>query len=276
MTRTQTKVSRYPDPHMLVVLPPNHGAMFNLKFTSDDRQWLSREHPLLKVEENADSTVILGKLEFSMFYDPDNGQFVVFPQKDQKGNGVLINDKYDVKIVLPRLPSPDLPKVYAEGQRLTDVARKKSLPIYDLHFSFDGSACLYVAGKEREYFPNDFDFKIFMNQLVIPFFYAQSYFQKFNEWPWGEYAHGILGMFEWYNEQTNPSKSDVKQELDRLKQSDDWNLIARYFGKDNWFKGHNRCLCGSGQRIRNCHKPALEGMWKFGKDLNKYDISPNV
>ncbi|MFH1601641.1 MAG: hypothetical protein ABIB61_01655 [Candidatus Shapirobacteria bacterium] len=246
--------------------------MFNLKLTPEDKGWLSGEHPLLKIEENPSSVVISGGLEFEMIYEPVENHFLVFPPKNYKGKGVLIEDRYGIKIVVPKSISSDLPKVYAEGSRLIEVAKQKSLPIYDLHFSFDGSACLYVVGKEKEYFPNGFDFKIFINQLVIPFFYAQTYFQKFGKWPWGEYAHGIVGIFEWYNEQKIPNKSDVEQMLKRLRQSGEWGSIAERFDKGNWIKGHSRCLCGSGEKIRNCHKAALKGMWKFGKDLKKYEI----
>jgi len=251
---------------------PNHGAMFNLKITPDDKKWLSREHSSLSVKESSDSVVISGRLEFEMIYEPDKKQFLVFPPKNHKSKGGLIQDRYDIKIVVPKSTSSELPKVYATGTRLSEVAKQRSLPIYDLHFSFDGSACLYVAGKEREYFPNDFDFKIFMNQLVIPFFYAQTHFQKFGKWPWGEYAHGILGMFEWYNEQGNPSKSDVEQMLERLKQSGEWGFIAGRFNRENWVKGHSRCLCESGKKMRSCHHTALEGMWKFDRGLKKHNL----
>lgn len=249
----------------------NHGAMFNLRLTSDDRKWLSKEHPTLKVEENPESVIISGGLIFEMVYEPDSDKFFVFP-KNYSGKGVLIRDQYDIRIIVSKTSSPDLPKVYAIGSRIAEVAKQKSLPTYDLHFNFDGSACLYVAGKEKEYFPDDFDFKIFMNQLVIPFFYAQSYFQKFNEWPWGEYAHGIMGMFEWYSEQEKPSKSDVEQTLVRVKKSGEWSSISGKFYKGNWFKGHSRCLCGSNKKIRICHPVALEGLWKFGRDLKKYKV----
>jgi len=254
---------------------PNHGAMFNLELSSDDRKWLSKEHSSLKVEENLGSIVVLGSLTFEMVYEPDDDKFFVFP-RDYKGKGVLIKDQYDIRILIPKTSAPDLPKVYAIGSRITDVAKQKSLPTYDLHFNFDGSACLYVVGKEKEYFPNDFDFKIFMNQLVIPFFYAQSYFQKFGEWPWGEYAHGISGMFEWYNEQENPTESNVKQMLERLKIADDWKLISGKFKGKNWVKGHSDCLCGSGKKMRNCHNIALRGMWKFGNDVKKHNLDQNI
>lgn len=254
---------------------PSHGAMFNFKLTSDDRKWLSSEHPSLKVEEDLESVVIVGELAFEMVYVPDKNKFIVFPPKNYSGRGTLIKDKYDIRIVVPKINSPDLPKVYATGPRITEVAKRKSLPTYDLHFNFDGSACLYVAGKEKEYFPDDFDFKIFMNQLIIPFFYAQSYFQKFDEWPWGEYAHGIMGIFEWYSEQDNPSKSDVEQTLVRIKNSGEWSSISGKFNKGNWVKGHSRCLCGSGEKIRTCHPTALGGLWKFGRDLRKYKVNPD-
>lgn len=260
---------------MSEVPPQNRGAMFDFSLTSNDKAWLTKEHPTLNLQEIADSVVIFGILKFEMVYEADNDSFTIFP-KNYKGSGVLIKDEYEIKIVLPKFGSNDLPKVYETASRITKVAKNKSLPRYDLHFSFDDSACLYVAGKEKEYFPQGFDLRTFINQLVIPFFYAQTYFEKFDKWPWGEYSHGMLGMFEWYNEQQNLSQSDVGQMLDRLRQSGVWRSIYQRFKGKNWVKGHTPCMCGSGTKIRNCHNAALIGMWKFGADMQKNGLNSDI
>lgn len=253
----------------------NHGAMFDFSLTPDDRAWLSKEHPTLYFRETADSVLFSGTLKFEMVYEVDKDRFMVFP-KDYKGSGVLINDEYEIKIALPKSGSNELPKVYETASRITEVAKHKSLLKYDLHFNFDDSACLYVAGTEKEYFPEGFDFKTFINHLVIPFFYAQTHFQKFGKWPWGEYSHGMLGMFEWYNEQQNHSQSDASQMLDRLEQSGEWGSISQKFKGKNWVKGHARCMCGSGNKIRKCHNTALMGMWKLSKDIKRYNLTLNI
>jgi hypothetical protein len=61
--------------------------------------------------------------------------------------------------------------------------------------------------------------------------------------------------------------------LERLRKSSEWEPISGRFNKGNWFKGHNSCLCGSGVKIRSCHHAALEGMWKFGKNLMHHDLN---
>jgi len=260
---------------MSEIPPQNHGAMFDFSLTSDDKSWLSSQYPTLGLEETADSVVVSGKLKFEMVYDADKDSFTISP-KNYKGKSVLIKDEYEVKIVLPKSGSNDLPKVFETASRITEVAKNKSLPKYDLHFNFDDSACLYVAGKETEYFPEGFDFKIFINHLVIPFFYAQSYFQKFEKWPWGEYSHGMLGLFEWYNEREDHSQADVDQMLNRLKLSGEWGSIAQRFKGGSWVKGHSLCLCGSGNKIRKCHNSALMGMWKLGKDVKMYGTTSSI
>lgn len=260
---------------MLEVHPPSLGAMFDLTFTPEDKEWLFHEHPSLKISDVSGVTVLSGKLKFDMIYEDKGNNFIVFPKK-YKGDGVHIKDEYEIKIILKSSNISELPQVFETASRISGFAKKCNLPLYDFHVNGDQSVCLCVAGKEREYFPNGFDFKLFINQLVIPFFYAQTYYQKFNKWPWGEYAHGILGIFEWYNEKNEVEKEELEKILDRIRLSSEWKSLASKFRGKNWVKGHTTCLCGKGERIRKCHPNALAGMWKLNDDLEKFGLKNKI
>ncbi|EKD52682.1 MAG: hypothetical protein ACD_61C00274G0001 [uncultured bacterium] len=259
------------DPLMLVTHRLNHGVMFNLVLTPEDKSWLTKEHPSLNVGGESDEIVISGSLKFDMVYERDSNRFIVSPVS-YRGDGYRIKDQYEVKILLQPSNISELPQVFETASRITSFAKECNLPLYDFHVNGDGSVCLCVAGRDQEYFLNGFEFKLFVNQLVIPFFYAQTYYQKYRKWPWGEYAHGILGLFERYNEKPAVTKGEFEKILNRIQLVSGWAILAPKFRGENWIKGHTICLCGKNEKIRKCHSNALAGMRKLKNDLLKYRI----
>jgi hypothetical protein len=71
----------------------------------------------------------------------------------------------------------------------------------------------------------------------------------------------VEGVIEYYSELLGMKKSPLIAEFMRL--------LAR----KNRLKGHERCLCGSGERLRNCHRELLYSIrekvaWQYvAKDL---------
>lgn len=260
---------------MLEVYPPNLGAMFDLTLTPEDKKWLSDEHPSLKISDTSGVTKLSGKLKFDMVYEDKEGQFVIFPKK-YSGSGVRIKDEYEIEILFCKGGVSELPQVFETGSRIANLARDKRLPLSDFHVNGDGSVCLCVVSKEKEYFPVGFKTRVFFNQLVIPFFYTQTYFHKYGSWPWGEYGHGILGIFEWYNEKKSVDRSDTEEMLHTFKLAPEWNLISAKFKGRDQIKGHMICFCGKNMKIRKCHPQALAGMWKFKNDLVRFKLKNEI
>lgn len=260
---------------MLGVRLPSLGAMFNLNLTPGDRKWLVQKYPSLKIRDDSDVTILFGTLKINMVYEDKGGNFVIFPKK-YDGSGVCIKDEYEVKILFQKSNITELPQVFETGSKIKNLARGKGLPLSDLHVNGDGSVCLCVAGKEKEYFPDGFKTQVFFNQLLIPFFYAQTYFRKYGNWPWGEYGHGILGIFEAYYEKQNTDRLAAEEMLRTLKLSSDWNLISAKFKRRDQIKGHMICPCGKNMKIRKCHPQALAGMWKFKNDLAKFNLKTKI
>ena len=123
-----------------------------------------------------------------------------------------------------------------------------------------------------EKLPNGFNLRDFFYNLLIPFFYQQSYFEANNIWPWGEYAHGILGLFEWYSKIGAITKTDLQVFINRLSQYPQWESIKIKLTQKEGIKGHHNCICGSSKRLRDCHPNVWRGLWKLNQDIIKFDV----
>jgi hypothetical protein len=103
---------------------------------------------------------------------------------------------------------------------------------------------------------------------VVPFFYGLSYYDRHSKWPWSEYSHGDLGIFEFYveNKKNDNNPKLVKTCYDSLSEIGKKLIIDK-----KRIKGHWPCICGSKEKFRKCHKLALEGLWALKNDLGKLE-----
>jgi len=181
--------------------------MFDLSVKDEDAKWLKEHYLGLKLHRKEGSIAeIVGVLSFSMTFLQEEKLYVINPNPDYS-DGVKIEDEYQIRIELKRSKFSNLPQVYETDYRLLRVAESRGIQKEDLHINpTSGSACLCIKPEENIKLPNGFNLQVFFNELVIPFFYAQSYFEKNNSWPWGQYSHGVLGFIEWYLEQANSTR----------------------------------------------------------------------
>ena len=79
---------------------------------------------------------------------------------------------------------------------------------------------------------------------VHNFFLGQSLIEAGEPWPFGERKHGFEGLLESYGELIGTTEVTV---------------ISKYLEclSKKEIKGHWDCPCGSGKRIRDCHKASL-------------------
>ena len=113
----------------------------------------------------------------------------------------------------------------------------------------NGVACLCSRSETRIHWPWGSDITSFVSKLVHPFFVGQFYYDTHGSWPpTGERAHGKEGILETFRELLselgNPSESQIKEFL---------LLLVR----KNEPQGHESCPCGSGKRLRNCHREMM-------------------
>lgn len=231
--------------------------MLSLVLTKDDQDWLREKYPDLTITDKSGVVVVAGMFSFDAIYN------------DQR-----IADSYEVRIDLKSSALSELPRVRETKSRIKQVAKDKNIDLADLHTYMDGTACLCVKPAELQYFPDKFYFQKFMEELVVPFFFAQSFFEKNGSWPWEAYGHGGLGWLEWYFDQGVVSSSTTLEFLENLHFEHDWKRIRRALTRKGGVKNHRACLCGSTKSYKNCHQKAFNGLQKLFIYFKTLGIKP--
>lgn len=144
----------------------------------------------------------------------------------------LINDSYLLKISIdPRFPNI-LPNVYEiEGKIPREI---------DRHIFSSGKICLGSPLSLQLAYSEDPTINGFIEMCIIPFLYANSYFERNEEYPWGDLDHGYSAVIDDYLDifkLTNQS-----QLIQALK-----ILIASTFNANKM-----RCPCGCRKRFKQC------------------------
>lgn len=113
---------------------------------------------------------------------------------------------------------------------------------YDHKFE-DGSLCLAVPAERSLVFHQEPSLLGFVSNLVVPYFYGYCYSRKYGIHPFGERSHGG-GIVEYF--------------VETLQLSNDLNaLVVLDYLQKYGFNAQKSCPCGSGRRVRHCHKEIL-------------------
>jgi len=163
-------------------------------------------------------------------------------------NNVPITDSYFITITIPKNYPNSLPSVFEINSK---ISRRFE------HFLADGSLCLGVQTEIKEKMKKNPTLLYFVDSFVISYLYSFSYYAKYKQMPYGERAHGLDGIFEFYKEKlVVKTKTDVIKMLDFICYKD--------------YRGHLECPCGSKIKTRNCiHKEILMEM-KHNDFMNEY------
>lgn len=138
-----------------------------------------------------------------------------------------------VEIILP----PDYPESHPVARETTGITKV-------FHTNHDGTLCLGSHLAVKSTFARYPTLLGYMEELVIPFFYAFFYKEKFGGMPFGELSHGGEGLLEYYLELFDVGESASVLGLIRILADDD-------------YRGHLLCPCGSGAIVRKCHGEQL-------------------
>jgi hypothetical protein len=147
--------------------------------------------------------------------------------------------EYGICILLPDRYPKQLPMLFCNDPKL---------PIgnIDRHILSDGSACLGVYTDIMTRWSKHPNIVYFLDNLVAPFLVWQAYYDAHQKPPsWGQRSHFTEGIIEYYAELLGRIKK--RSVVDFMK------LLAR----KNQPKGDEMCPCGSGERLRNCHRQLL-------------------
>lgn len=221
-----------------------------LMLNESDKEWLKEKYPGLVIEPDK----ITGTIKFIGAYSAPFDKFWqiekgVIPSKDAYilGGSFLVHIQKEAGRRFPTLYLDD----------------KKIEKIPDRHLNSNGTACLYSPLEESFILPTS-DFKIFFQQLIIPFLYGQLFFDRKRRWPWRDYSHGVSGILESY------FYSDCKIKADdclvEIKKCKEWQDIKKILVQKK-IKGHTACFCPKKDYVRRCHPDAWKGVVKLQEDI---------
>lgn len=152
-------------------------------------------------------------------------------------------DRFQIEIQLPANFPGGIPRVRETGRRIPRIA--------DRHMYPDGTACLFVDEDWIMANPEGTDWLTFLNGPVLNFFIGQCLVEAGAGWPFGERSHGARGILECYAGLTG---------------ANDLRIAYHYLQtlSPKKVKGHWPCPCGSGIKIRDCHKQMI---WDLKKKI---------
>ena len=268
--------------------------MINYLPNKQDIDWLEIFQNQLSFELFDNVLYLKGLLIVDMIYNPYTFNYILYPNpiEIEKYYQYYIKDKFNIKIPLSWDNNNLFPKVFEIGNRIKNFAKIKNIRLINLHyFSSTDSVCLCLPIEEKKYLPNGFNLIEFFESLVIPYFYSYSYYEHYLKYPWGDYSHGQIAYFEYYqnNEIKNPllfyrnfsilTKKYLHLRLQKEKNSSNcicncflhWENIPKLFSYsycsnttykriDNlYYTKCNKLYC-------NCHNLATRGFYKFKKN----------
>lgn len=104
----------------------------------------------------------------------------------------------------------------------------------------DGTACVLLPDERWRLWPPGTPLLNFFTGPLHSFFLAQSLVEAGEPWPFGQWAHGAKGVFQYYRE---------------VLKTADLRVITTYleYCTAKKVKGHWPCPCGSNRRLRDCH-----------------------
>jgi len=227
---------------------------------NEDIKWIEQNYPGLR---QIDSSTFEGNLSFQMLRV--NNKYYINPTDDlikkvNEPDYLYICDSYKIKIIWDEKWS--YPTTYEVGGRLASVASRLGKNLHDLHqFPANASLCLASPMDLINKFRSGFKIKEFVEDYLVPYFFAQSHYAQKQEWLWGELSHGYVGLLEWLGRLEKYTDQDSKVTYYTLFLYADKDKILELL--NSRCRNHKPCPCGSGKKTRNCHSDLQVGITKI-------------
>ncbi len=245
--------------------------MFNLTVTKRDRKWLRSSFRRLDIIYD-DPTRIEGILDFDMYYDAERDECILNPSKEHWIDPRRIKDAYEIEITFSHSRFSALPQVRETGERIRIVAQERGDKLEDLHINkyLNDTACLCMQMEEKELFPEGFSLNVFVQQLVVPFFYWQSYLERQGCSPWDGYSHKVEGVLEWYEDnKTKVSSESLGKCIDLLRELEKGPRTVELLLSDT------PPIVASMDLIPLFRYKAYKGFWQMREALRKHGMQAN-
>jgi len=209
-------------------------SKFKIILSDEDKVWLSSEYPSLVIENHK----LSGEICFQRTAD-----------------NISILECFNIQVILKYDDKSMLPKIICTDDKIVKIAEKLNKKLDDLHINYDKSFCLTVPQKEKFFFEDEnFNIRDFFKNLVEPFLYWISYYERYGKAPWNEYSHGILGIYEYIGEDNALTFRRMYKILKEEKQS--LRKILQTYRQ-------NKCICGSNIKMRKCHNHVWHAIKKI-------------
>ena len=164
-----------------------------------------------------------------------NGSFEFSSEHNVYGR---IDDCYELRIAIPSSFPQTLPKVRDCGSRIPRT----------FHTNGDGSLCLASPVQQMLVLSESETVLDFLEQIVVPYLYGFSYFEKHKELPFGELEHGKEGLIKDYTRLFGVESPEAVPRLIDLAA-----MKRRVANKQ-------LCPCGSGKRLGKCHNRQVNAL----------------
>jgi hypothetical protein len=180
----------------------------------------------------------------------DNEKYILKGHYHLNGsfNDIKLEDFFDLKMIL---------SLDHQHHKVIKIVVFEETRIIDFHHKFtNGSLCLGIPIEISKYLKdNKNDISKFFEAFIIPYLYSYLYYEIYEYMPFGEREHGDIGYLQYYIEVFN------------VKDTHQLKSMVDYLVKHKEYKGHHECPCGSGKKIRNCHKVILYQFYNHHEDL---------
>ena len=161
---------------------------------------------------------------------------------DATYNGVRLAEDFDLQLVVPGDYPASLPKV-RETSGIIDSGYE--------HLYLDGTLCLGVRGELLLAQLENPSLVALLDGPVQSYLYSYLFRKRYGYYPFGDRAHGALGILHYYGELFEETDFPTIVKL----------LWAVCFKE---YRGHLPCPCGSRLIARKCHGETILGLKKSG------------
>lgn len=206
----------------------------NYDFFYSEQQTCMKHFPGLHFQKDHGEIVLQGNLAFKASF-----------------NGYeLISDEYLIKIFFDGSYPTTIPFTKEIGNRIPD----------NYHKLKGGFLCLgtyleiyLIFSKQRNLFN-------YITNLLIPYLYNFSYFEKDGVVPLGERVHGYKGILQFYNEKYKITSKEIL-----------YNLL-KYVLLNKKYSSNYLCPCGSGKKNKECHNNFLQELFSVPKEIINLEL----
>lgn len=208
---------------------------------------LSINQPFL--EYNRKNNKISWKLLISMYCDFQTKNAILYDVSNYLDKKETIIDQYEIEINLSW--EINIPETKETAWRLKAIAEKMWIPLENLHVSDDWTCCLMPISQTYYNFLHNRWLIYYFEKEIYPYFYSQSYFQKFRVRPFWEFSHWWQWNLEYFNSLPFEIKNEIIEFLPYSMQK--W-ILNKIISGNYIINSATKCTCWCWERFVECKK----------------------